>query len=154
MPLMLLSFLFGCSETTPITDIEHFDFMYTQGNMAYAEIRYSLKQEDGKYIASIKPHGKPPEGAMTWVVDGNFVKDIENCLRTHSVGKWNGFDENDSTVLDGNHFNLSVRFCNDTRISATGYMKWPDHYKAFKADIQQLFDQSLNRSKSSGQQRH
>ena len=138
--MMVLSFLFGCSKSVPIGEIERFDFSYTRGYMANSNIDYCVWLEDGKYIASFKPHGVPEEQALIWEADSAFIERIRQCLRQYKVGHWNGFNKSGGFVLDGDQFSLVVRFQDKTAISAIGYMEWPDHYPEFQKEIERLFE--------------
>ena len=128
-------------KTVELRDIYSFYYFFTTGNQMNASVSYSLRKEDGKYIAAIKPKGVPTEEAKTYEVTETFVKELEKFLWENQVEKWNGFDRSAKIVRDGNQFSLDIYMENGDEFSAHGYMKWPKNYQIVSEGIIALFDQ-------------
>ncbi len=124
-----------------IKDVNSFYLSYSNGYAMNSNIRYELglNKETNEYVAKIKPYEIPEEDKKEIVVDKNKMLELENLLKKHQVGKWNGFDKSDQGVLDGDSFSLSIMMDNGNRINASGYMMWPEGYRNFIADIDEFF---------------
>lgn len=64
---------------------------------------------------------------------------LDTIVKKYNLFKWNGFDKHAKNVLDGHSFTLQVQYSNNDRIYATGYMKYPKHYKEAEKEILELF---------------
>lgn len=133
--------LSGCAGFGPaVTDIKSFHFSYQVGNYMNGSVSYELKlQEDGSYLATVKPNQVAPEQADSYVVDKAFADELAAFLREHKVQRWNGFQKSNKHVLDGNGFSFSLWTTEDKNISASGYMRWPRGYDEVKAGIEAIF---------------
>ena len=129
-----------------LKDTTSFRLFYTQGYMMNADTIYEYKKENDKYIMSIKPYLVDSENTVSFEVNNNIIKEIEDILNKYEVYKWDGFDKNDKDVLDGDSFSFSVSM-NDKSISAHGYMKWPDNYRNVKSEVSSIFERELNSHK-------
>ena len=135
--VLILSF--NINKKVEIGDIKSFKFHYTRGYAMNSYVNYNIDCND-KCLATIKPYEVPEKEAIQLEIDNKFLKKIETILQKYDVGKWNGFDKTDKNVLDGNSFSLNVSFTNNTRISASGYMKWPKNYKEVRDELDSLFN--------------
>ena len=133
--------LSGCAGYGPaVTDIKSFHFSYQVGNYMNGSVSYELKlQEDGSYLATVKPNQVAPEQADTYVADKAFADELAAFLRQHKVQRWNGFQKSNKHVLDGNGFSFSLWTTEGKSISASGYMRWPRGYDEVKAGIEAIF---------------
>lgn len=133
--------LSGCAGFGPaVTDIKSFHFSYQVGNYMNGSVSYELKlQEDGSYLATVKPNQVAPEQADTYVVDKAFADELAAFLREHKVQRWNGFQKSNKHVLDGNGFSFSLWTTEGKNFSASGYMRWPRGYDEVKAGIEAIF---------------
>ena len=120
-------------------EIKSFDFRYSDGYYMNANVKYMLKHEEGKYVASFKPLGVPMEEAESKEVDEHFSKKIQDAIDTFKVKKWDGFQKSNPHVFDGDSFDLSIYFEDKTEIHAHGYMEWPKHYREFLQEIKQIY---------------
>lgn len=130
-----------------IGKIKSFKYSYTNGYYMYANKIYELEYKNNKYYASLKPEGISEENKITVEVDENISKKIEEILNKYDVGTWNEFNKSDSRVLDGNSFNLDIKFINDDKIYASGYMMWPKNYFEFRNEIINLYDEIFEKNK-------
>jgi len=152
--IVLLIFLIICivmlikqRNYVEIEKIKSFKYSYTNGYYMYADKIYELEYKDNKYFASLKPEGISEENKMVVEVDESVSKKIEDILNKYDVGTWNEFNKSDSRVLDGNSFNLDIKFMNDEKIYASGYMMWPKNYFEFKNEIINLYDDIFEKDK-------
>ena len=69
-------------------------------------------------------------------VELNIDKEIEisnltllaQIINEKGICNWNGFDEKNDQVLDGNSFKLEVVYSDAKTLKANGYMKYPENY--------------------------
>jgi len=110
----------------------------------YSRINYDIFIEKGEYIAKYKPWGIPDEETKIIKADSDFINSIEEIINTYKVNSWNGFSKSNSEVYDGDSFNLTITFDDNSIISADGYMMWPNNYNEFKESIDSLFENKFN----------
>ena len=122
-----------------IHSIDHFFFTESYGSNYDDAVHYELNSENGSYTAVVKPEGVKEAKSRTVAVDGSFVEKLENVLNEHNIADWNGFDEQDTDVMDGIGFVLRVVMKDGTKIEAGGYMEWPEGYNEAAAAIHDLF---------------
>lgn len=137
--LIAIYLLYLKNSNKKITNISYFNYSYTVGYHYEASIVYKLIRHNNTYIIKIKDEGKTEEELREYEVNNEFALKLNKILNNYNVYRWNGFRKYDKNVLDGNSFNLDVKFDNGT-IEADGYMKWPKNYKMFKNDIDELFN--------------
>lgn len=128
-----------------IGDIKYFSFGYTTGTAYEANVLYEIVCKDDEYTVNIKPSGVSENDMFVKKIDLSFVKKIEDILNKYNVSRWNGFSKSDKNVLDGNSFSLSVIFQNDEKISASGYMMYPDNYGDVSGELDKLFMDIYNK---------
>ncbi|MBR5947095.1 MAG: hypothetical protein IKZ82_00420 [Clostridia bacterium] len=71
---------------------------------------------------------------------GEIVKDFERL----DIASWNGFNETDPDVCDGQGFWLEIVLDNGSLISARGINAFPPNYRKFIEMIHGLFDNKEN----------
>ena len=121
--------------------VEEFNFFYTRGYAYNADIRYRFYHDvkDNEYVIVKKPYGKSEEESLKIEVSEEFQKKLVELLNKYKVSSWDGFNESDKDVLDGDSFSLTVIY-NLGKVHASGYMSWPKNYSDFKKEIIALFD--------------
>ena len=123
-----------------IKDIKYFSYGTTDGMAMYDGIHFSIDYKDGKYIATIQGNGVSEEDAKKVEISKDKVKKLEDILNKYNVGSWDGFKKYDKDVLDGSSFNLSLGCFDDTSVSASGYMKWPENYREVRGELESFFN--------------
>lgn len=123
-----------------IKDIKSFYYGTADGTAMYDGVRYDIDYEDGKYIATIQKRGQSEEEAKKVEISKDKVKELEDILNKYNVGSWDGFSRHDKNVLDGSSFSLSVNCFDDTSVSASGYMIWPNNYKEVRGSLETFFE--------------
>ena len=91
-----------------VKDIVSFELCYTCGYFMNADCKYGLFLKDGEYTAYIKPVGKDDEDRSEYIVDKDFVLKLEAVLAKGGVSKWNGFNQSNRNILDGDNFWLHL----------------------------------------------
>ena len=134
-------------EDLDTANIKSFYITYSNGYMMNAYTRYQLLVDNEKFIAKIKPYGIYEEDELVIEVNSELMEKISNVLVKYEVNKWNGFDKVDKDVLDGDSFSFSLSLKNDKSLSAHGYMRWPDHFRDVRDEINSMFMEIYNKEK-------
>ncbi len=103
-------------------EIESFEYEYG-GGTAYKN--YKIYVIDGKtYISS-----NGVNQMMEKEIDNSVLNDISKIVRENEIDKWDGFNERDENIMDGNSFSLKIKYADGEEINAYGYMKYPENYR-------------------------
>jgi len=138
---VLLLLVAGCARSPgEIRELRSFRFSYSSGTGASDQTEYSVREENGSIIATVKPAGIPQEEYRTLEVDRIFVREIEELLRENQVQKWNGFHKAARHVLDGNGFSLSLTLADGGEVQAEGYMRYPRKYQTVRQGLDEIFE--------------
>ena len=130
-------------EEEKIESISSLSFFYTNGYAINSDIRYELDCKD-KCIAIIKPYGESEEDSIEVEVNKDILNKIIDVLNKYNVLKWNGFSGSDKYVLDGDSFSIHFTYNDEKRVSASGYMMWPDNYREVKDELDSIFKELEN----------
>lgn len=118
--------------------ITNLTYSYTTGYDINGYANYSINCTD-KCTLIIKPVGNDKNDVVKKALTDKDMENLQNILNKYNIKSWNGFEKYNKNVLDGNSFSLSIIYNDDSEISASGYMAWPDNYKEFKSDFINLF---------------
>ena len=134
-------------------DLKSLYLSYSKGYMMNANIRYDFNfdKETNKYYVEIKPYLIAEEDKLKIEVDDSFKDKLSDILIKYNVDKWDGFNKSDQNVLDGDGFSFSARFQDDTSVSASGYMMWPDNYRNVRDELDSLFMDIYNKEKGNNE---
>ena len=103
----------------------------------YGEIRYDsysiFLDEDG-YHVSINDEEPVP-------MDEETVQTLMDVIETYNVSSWDGFDETNENVLDGEGFSLEIGFTDGTNVKAQGDNSFPDQYVDAMGEIWEILTQ-------------
>ena len=122
-----------------IENIKYLNFGYSTGTMMNAYVSYNIEYKDNEYKVSIKPNMVSDEDKKIIIMTKKDVKRIIDILNKYTVYKWDGFRKSDHNVLDGDSFNLTVRYNDDKSISASGYMMWPKNYREVQGELDSIY---------------
>lgn len=128
-------------KTQEISDITHFYFTYSKGYAMNSYITYQIDKTNNKYIVKIKPYGKSEDEKIEKEISKEDVVKLENMLNKYNVYKWDGFHKTDKNVLDGDSFSCTINTESDVRVSASGYMMWPENYRNVVSELDTFFEQ-------------
>lgn len=121
-----------------VQDFKSMTFSYSNGDEANSQEIYEIEKKDDKYIATIKEKFKTEDEIIEVEVDKNTIYSIFRIIDTYNVSSWDGFSEHDSNVLDGDSFYFSL-YVGDDKVTASGYMSWPDNYGKVNKEFTELF---------------
>lgn len=122
-----------------ISSIEYFKISYAGGFSMYNRSSYEIEYKDNKYMAIILPNRIPDENRLEVEISKDEVDRVIDILNKYDVSKWDGFDEDDKDVLDGNSFSFSLTTQDNKKIEAHGYMRWPDNYDEVQSELSTIF---------------
>ena len=140
--LIGLLVLFICNkkaEKEKIETINSFSFFYTNGYAINTDTRYEIDCKD-RCVAIIKQYGKSEEETVEVDINNDTLDKVIDLLNKYDVIKWDGFSESDQYVLDGDSFSMHFTYNIDKRVSASGYMAWPDNYTEVRDELNNIFN--------------
>ena len=97
-------------------------------------------KNDGVHIR-IKRSGKPESSAETFVTGSEFFDRLDELLERYDAASWDGFNKNAEGVYDGHSFSFGATLKDGRKVSARGYMCFPERYGAFRSEAVRLFDE-------------
>ena len=116
-----------------VENLKYLEYHYTTGNALNSDVLYKIECHN-KCILTIKKENISLAESLKVELTNKELKDIESILNKYKVSKWNNYNKSNKHVLDGNSFNLYIKYSNKN-ISARGYMKYPRNYHKFKKEI-------------------
>ncbi|MBO5530522.1 MAG: hypothetical protein J5970_03910 [Bacilli bacterium] len=131
--------MFGIKKPKNIETIKYLNFGYSTGTMMNSYVSYNLEFKDNKYKVSIKPNMVSDEDKKITVMTKKDIEKIIDILNKYEVYKWDGFKKSNPNVLDGDSFNLTIKYNDDKSISASGYMMWPKNYREVQGELDSIF---------------
>lgn len=138
-------------ENVKVSEIKFLYLSYSKGYMINSHIRYefSYDKENNNYKVMVKPYGVAEEDKLEVEVEESLKDQLKEILIKYDVSKWDGFSKADHNVLDGDDFSFNVHFSNDTSISASGYMMWPNNYRNVVNELDSIFMNIYNKYRGS-----
>ena len=129
-------------EGKKIENIKHLYFTYTSGYDMNSYATYTLDCTD-ECILKAKQLGVPDEEIIEVEIPKEKVEEIANKLNEYHVSRWNGFSKSDKYVLDGDSFSFNLDYNDNDKISAHGYMMWPNNYSDVKSYLVNTFNEYI-----------
>jgi len=118
-----------------IYQINNLDYFYTSGYGLNEDVSYKINCDDN-CILIIKEYGKDETDAITIKLTDKDMDKFESILNMNHILSWKGFSKSDKNVLDGDSFTFHLRYNDDEKLSASGYMMYPNNYKNFKTEFE------------------
>ena len=140
--LLIVILLFPRIKEKRIENIKHLYFTYTSGYAMYSYATYELNCTD-KCILIVKPNGVPDEEKQEVEIPKEKLEEIANKLNEYHVSRWNGFNKNDKYVLDGDSFSFNLDYNEKDKVTAHGYMMWPNNYSDVKSYLVNTFNEYI-----------
>ncbi|MBR5347022.1 MAG: hypothetical protein IK129_05205 [Deltaproteobacteria bacterium] len=121
--------------------------LFSQSGMSYESCityRVNTRREAGRDVFRLmrRMAGRVTECALS---DEDLAA-LETLLVQHKVAAWDGFKGSNRNVLDGNSFSRSLSYTNGRKVSAGGYMRFPQGYGEAEKAIRALLDGILEKS--------
>lgn len=89
---------------------------------------FKVTREEGGYRVSVDEGPERPFSA-------DAADELMRAIDAYDVAAWDGFQESDYTVEDGENFRLSIGFTDGTGVSARGDNAFPDNYSDAMAEM-------------------
>lgn len=127
-----------------IYQINKLEYTYTSGYAINSDTLYIIDCEDDCKLI-IKEYGKNENELITIKLTDKDMDRFESMLNKYHILSWKGFSKSDKNVLDGDSFSFRLRYNDDEKLSASGYMKYPDHYRDFKEKFENYVEDIKSR---------
>lgn len=131
---MCMLLLTGCGTAKTAKELGALHaFRYSFGSFSGGSYVYSIATEtdnDGNERVMLRIEAQNiehPEEA-SYEVDASVLDELSALIFENGIAGWDGFSEEDRSILDGYGFVLDAQFENGT-ITADGYMKEPRGYE-------------------------
>ena len=95
---------------------------------------------DNKCILKIKEYEKSEDDIITIKLSNKDMDKFVSILNKNHIASWKGFSKSDKYVLDGDSFSFHLRYNDDEKLSASGYMMYPNHYNSFQKEFENYID--------------
>lgn len=119
-----------------IYQINKLSYSYTNGYGVNQNVSYKIDCED-KCVLTIKEYEKNEDDLITIKLSSENMDEFEKILNKCHILSWKGFSKSDKNVLDGDSFSFSLRYNDDEKVSASGYMMYPDYYNKFQKEFEE-----------------
>ena len=73
-------------------------------------------------------------------IDKKYVDELFQVVEKYDLYRWDGFDESQDNVLDGEGFRLEISFTDGASIRANGNNAFPEDYFSAIGEIQEILD--------------
>ena len=133
------------------TDVISFEYLFN-GTIGGNSYQYKLNAKTAPYTFEYETMTND-HGRMTGTADEKTVKDLSELCRRYDVLKWSDYDETDPYICDGSGFSLYITFLDGASVSAHGMNMFPDGYKAFKKEMDALFEGAVKALSAEGLRR-
>ena len=101
---------------------------YSEGDGGWSYgYHYDLKEKEGTYLLTFEQSFPDPykkEKNLT----ADEVKKLEEVIYNGAFSQRNGFEKDNTDVLDGSSWSLNIRYQDGEQISAHGYESYPDDF--------------------------
>ena len=98
-----------------------------------------------RYFKEGVNQGKDEKDVITIKLTNKDMDKFEDMLNKYHILSWKGFNKSDKNVLDGNSFSFRLRYNDDEKLSASGYMMYPNHYRDFKEKFEEYVTEIKSR---------
>ena len=119
-----------------IYQINKLEYSYSNGYGMNQDVSYKIDCEDD-CVLYIKEYEKSEDDLIKIKLSSKNMDEFENILNKCHVLSWRGFSKSDPTVLDGDSFSFRLRYNDDEKLSASGYMMYPDYYSKFQKEFEE-----------------
>ncbi|MDO5123607.1 MAG: hypothetical protein Q4D44_02945 [Eubacteriales bacterium] len=104
---------------------------------------YTCEKSGDKVRISVKYAGASPDEVTEVETDGTVMNRLGEVINKYEIPSWDGFNESNHHVLDGESFSLTVKSGEDTLISAYGANSYPENYTDATNEIEEIFQEIL-----------
>ena len=142
--MSLLGFLslFSCSKAgnnNPKEDLHIASLGYSyHGSIGGDSYSYEVTVAPDSAMLTIEEMLFPEYGTLSCKVDSDFIHALETLCVENDIRSWNGFNEANKYVLDGDGFSLYITLTDGKTISAHGSNAYPQGYGSFREGLRNL----------------
>jgi len=129
-------------EEEGIYQINNLKYSYTNGYGINQDETYEIECDDS-CVLTYKEYGKDDDYLININLTKTNMEKFVSILNKNHVLSWKGFHKSDNNVLDGDSFNFSLRYNDDEKLSASGYMMYPDNYKNFSLEFKNYVNEII-----------
>ena len=127
------------------TDAEMVRFRFSHHGMVSSSFYcYTAEQTETGWQMTVSLIGLDEEYALEMTQED--ADRLDALVRRCGLWKWNGFDKNDRNVMDGEGFDLTIRYADGKQLEASGDNAFPDGYKAAENEINTYFKELLEQN--------
>lgn len=143
--LSVILLLTGCglrnkTVTEPDENARIIVFSYSHtGSSAYEIYSFDVERDEDSGKMTVNYEFMCGNEEFSFPAEDAFLLDVSKLIEEHNLRAWDGFDKSASGVLDGDGFDLSIRYEDGTEISASGRNCSPDGYNEADRAINDLF---------------
>ena len=124
-----------------INSISLLEYGYGDGRMINGDVLYKLECDDKCLLFSKLEKYSDDEVFTTEISKDDYSK-ILKTLQDNNVSSWDGFNKSNKHVLDGTSYHFKVVTNDNVTVFASGYMKYPKHFKETINKILDIFDKA------------
>ena len=124
------------AKTAEWKEIRSFEYQHS-GSISYDGYYYTFcKDEKGVHLDASMNCGWE---RLSVDLDAEIMKQLEDITYEHQMQNWDGFNESDSNILDGEGFSLHIEFMDGTGVAAHGNNAFPRGFGAAETAFNSLF---------------
>lgn len=75
-------------------------------------------------------------------IDAEIFNKLNGWVDEYNIKKWDGFNKRDEDGRDGSGFNLSITLATGEKITAAGYMVFPEGYQEAKSALLEICNEA------------
>ena len=129
--------------------ITRFTYRYN-GSIGGNNYSYDIKFNNGKYNLEIYMMEHNDYGTISMEIDKELINKVYELYKKHKIYQWNGYSKTAKDVCDGDGFTMYIDFENKENFKADGYNAYPNGYRFFKKDLDDLFLPYVDKFKELG----
>ena len=134
--------LLGACAPAAVPDSPLSRFSFSENSTYIRPVQgYEYRAEDG--VRTVFFHLTYEDEPLAVPVAASWADGLTGLISQYGMMSWNGFDKNDSLLLDGTQFSVSFAFADGTSVTARGYGRFPPNYSDATEAIEAHFLQLL-----------
>jgi len=137
--IVVASVVFVVIKQLNTKEIESIKTLNMRSNSGFANFYtfYSIECNNKCFVRVINTHPNTA-GNYSVEISEKDVNKIVKVLQKYNVKSWDGFDKSDKYVLDGSSYSFDLTTKEGLKVSAKGYMKYPDGYHEVISEIEKI----------------
>lgn len=112
---------------------------HRDGTIGGDTYNYNIACDGQKYVFSYEHMMLRDYGEMTAEIPESTVTALKNLYLSCKIYRWDGFSEYSRMISDGSGFSLYIDFADGKSMRASGHNSFPDGYRDFKSELDNIF---------------